>query len=195
MENILYLDDYINLYNRRKNKIIKIKPYKETLKNGHIINREKFIKIFNKKINEFKISNNIFNNKITVIINMSYTKEDKLLLQLILEELNYKDIKFIQEINYLKIDKKSLYINYNYTYYYIYYLNDFGNMEILMYENNSINRKLFLEVIDLLNKQNIYVYGKNYLEVKNVLESANFNYYYFENSEDFILKIIVNKIM
>ena len=77
MENILYLDDYINFWNKKLNKILVIKPYKNTLLNGHIIDRDKFIKRFNKIIIDNKLNKNIFNNTITIIINSSYTKEDK----------------------------------------------------------------------------------------------------------------------
>ena len=44
MNNILYLDDYINIYNLKNNKLITIKPYKNTLENGLIIDKDKFNK-------------------------------------------------------------------------------------------------------------------------------------------------------
>ena len=61
MNNVLYLDDYINFYNSKNKKIIITKPYKNTLKCGRIIDRDKFIKKFNKIILDNHLNNNLFN--------------------------------------------------------------------------------------------------------------------------------------
>ncbi len=193
MNDYLYLDDYINLYSNRVNKLIQVFPYKDTLEKGRIINREKFLKKFNKIIKEYKLNNNIFNNNIDVIINKSLSLEDKMVIKDTLELLNYKKIKFISEIEYLNIDKKKLYIIYNYTYFYLYYIDYYGNLKILMYDYN-INKDLILKIIKLLNKEKTIIYGKNYLELLNVLNKAKINYYFYEKSENYILyRIIYNR--
>ena len=95
MENILYIDDYINLYNKNINKIIVYKPYKNTLNKGRIIDREKFIKLYSKLLKEYKLNNHIFGNSIKVIINNNINKEDINLIKIVLEELNYQNIVII----------------------------------------------------------------------------------------------------
>ena len=70
MEDYLYLDDNINLYSKKNGKIYIVVPYKDTLKDGRIVNKEKFIKKFSELIKDLKINNNIFNNSISVIRNI-----------------------------------------------------------------------------------------------------------------------------
>ncbi len=192
MTDYLYLDDYINLYSKKTQQIIKIMPYKDTLLMGRIINKDKFIKKFAKVIKEYKLNNNIFNNNINVIINKNITKEDKEIIKDTLELLNYKKIKFLSEIDYLLVDKKKLYIIYNYTYFYLYYIDYYGNLKILMYDYN-INKDLILHIIKLLNKDKIIIYGKNYLELLAILKGTKLDYYFYEEGENYILyRIIYN---
>ncbi len=194
MENILYLDDYINFWNKKLNKILVIKPYKNTLLNGHIIDRDKFIKRFNKIIIDNKLNKNIFNNTITIIINSSYTKEDKRIITEIFEELNYKQIQYINELNYLTINKNNLIINYNDTYFYFYYLNNKGNIDMLMLPNNSITNAFFIEYIKLLKKNNIYLFGKSFYTITKKLNQEKINYYFYEESNNLILMLILQNM-
>ena len=194
MENILYLDDYINFWNKKLNKILVIKPYKDTLLNGHIIDRDKFIKRFSKIIIDNKLNKNIFNNAITIIINSSYTKEDKRIITDVFEELNYKNIKFINEINYLNVNKNNLIINYNDTYFYFYYQNHKGNIDMLMLLNNNITNAFITEYIKLLKKKNVYLFGKSFLDITNKLDKEKINYYYYEESVNLILNLILQNL-
>ena len=178
MENILYLDEYINLYNIDCNKIIVYKPYKNSLNKGRIINKDKFIKIYNKMLKEYNLNNKIFGSDIKVIINKNIYEEDKNILINVLENLNYKHIDFVKEDKYLKISKNDLYVVYNYTYFYIYYMDSLGNIKTVMYELND-NIKLFLSnILESYQKKNIYIYGKNYQELKNILDKEKIDYYY-----------------
>ena len=194
MENILYLDDYINFWNKKLNNILVIKPYKNTLLNSHIIDKDKFIKRFNKIIIDNKLNKNIFNNTITIIINSSYTKEDKKVLTDVFEELNYKNIKFINEINYLNVNKNNLIINYNDTYFYFYYQNYKGNIDMLMLPNNNITSVFITDYIKLLKKKNIYLFGKSFLDITSKLDKEKINYYYYEESANLILNLILQNL-
>ena len=147
MEDYLYLDDYINLYSKKNNQIMEIIPYKDTLKYGRIINKEKFIKKMITVLNDLKLNKNIFNNNITVIINKNISLSDKEIITDSLEALNYKKVKFINELDYLKLNKNKIYLVYNYHYFYLYYINFLGKTEILMYENNKINKGLILKIL------------------------------------------------
>lgn len=194
MENILYLDDYINLYNKNLNKIIISKPYKNTLKYGKIINREKFIKIFNKIKEENNLNNHILSEKISVIINSNYTVEERTLLKDVLEDLNYKNVVFINEIKLLNIDKKELFINFNETYFYFYYINDLGNVILKMYDNDELNRRLIKEMLRIINLKNIVIMGKNINELINIIKNFNYNYLYYEDSSNLLIKLFLNKL-
>ncbi len=194
MENILYLDDYINFWNKKLNKILVIKPYKDTLLNGKIIDRDKFIKRFSKIIIDNKLNKNIFNNTITIIINSSYTKEDKRLLTNVFEELNYKNIKFVNEINYLNVNKNNLILNYNDTYFYFYYQNYKGNIDMLMLPNNNITSEFITDYIKLLKMKNVYLFGKSFLDIISKLDKEKINYYYYEESANLILNLILQNL-
>lgn len=191
MENILYLDDYINLYNKKTCKLFITKPYKNTLKNGFIKDRHKFIKKFQEILKTNEITSSFFNENLIIIINNLYTSEDKLSIKEIMEELNYKNIKFIQEINYLNLSKNNIYINFNYSYFYILYTNLIGNIEINLYKNDEINKKLIIYILKHLNKKEIIVYGKNILELINILNKEKKEYYYYEESGN----LIINKLL
>ncbi len=191
---ILYLDDYINLYSKKHHKIIKIIPYKNTLKNGHIIDKEKFIKKMSKFLDEYQINKNIFNNTISIIINNSYSLIDKEVLKEVFELLYYKKINFIQEVNYLDIDKNKLFINYNNSYFYLYSINKNGNIQINIYDNNEINNFLISKIIKLYNKNKVYVFGKNYLKIIKILDENKINYYYFEDSENLFINLLIKNM-
>ena len=191
MDNIIYLDDYINLYNKKLNKIIIIKPYKDTLYNGVISNRKKFIKLYNKILDKYKLKNNFINENITIIINNLYTEENKLQIKEIMEELYYKKIYFIQETNYLIINKKRLYINYNNSYFYLIYINGDGKVKYSLYKNDYINRNLIIKILSYLNKEDIIIYGKNVLELESILNKNNINYFVYEESENMLMKLLL----
>ena len=193
MDIILYLDDFINIYIKKEDKIIRYKPYKNTIKNGRIINRIKFIKIFNKIKDNYNLNNNFLNASILIIINKNIEEEDKKVFLEVFDELNYKNIKFNQELNYLKMNKNTVYINYNYSYFYIYNVDDLGKVNINIYSLNKLNKKIVIELIRYFSKKKIYIYGKNYQELINIINKNNFNYYYFEESEDLIIKLSCSK--
>ena len=194
MENILYLDDYINLYNKKKDLLIKNIPYKGTLKYGKIIDHIKFTKKYNKILENNKLNKNILGSSILVIINDSYTKEDKRIIKEALENLNYKRVVFKNELEYFKIKKNSILINANQDYINITYLENNGKVKVFNLEYNSFFKEILIDVLKKFKNKIIYLYGKNYEELISILENLKINYYYFEESENLILsKIILDK--
>lgn len=192
MDNILYLDDYINLYNKKNNMLLIIKPYKNTLRNGIIIDRNKFIKKIRKLIKEYNLDGTFFAENISIITSKLHTKEDKILLKEIMDELNYKIVNFVQETDYIKLNKETIYINYNKSYFYILYLNEFGNSEINLYKNDHINNKLISNILGELNPKNIILYGKNIKELENILKKEKIEYYFYEDSDNLLIKILLH---
>ena len=191
MDNILYLDDYINLYNKKNNKIIKVKPYDETISFGKIIDREKFIKNYETLLINNKLNKNILGSNITVIINGLYSKEDKKIIKEVLEELNYRHIKIINEKNILKLAKKKVIINVNYNFIIIYYLNIYGNVNLICLPYNNLIKKILKEIMVLFKDKKIYLIGQNYAEFIKYL--VNDNYYAYVNSKDYLITKIIEK--
>ena len=188
---ILYLDDYINFYNKNTLEITKIISYKDTLRNGIIINKTKFIKKMIKELNKIGIKNSIFTSSIKVIINNYYTCEDKELIKLVMEELNYKKVEFIHENNYLELNKNNVYLNCNYSYFYILYVDSYGDTKINMYKNDILNKSIFINLIDYFNNKNIILYGKNIKEFISVLDKYNIEYYVYEEKDNLIMKKVL----
>ena len=188
MNNILYLDDYINLYSN--DKLIVFKPYKHTLINGKICNNDKFIKSFNKLLEINNIKNRFFSEKIYIIINNNYNDVDKNNIKEIMNSLNYQKVYFINELDYLDINKNKLLINYNYSYFYIIYTNDYGDTCVNLYKLDNINKDLIINVINTANKKEIIIYGKNYKELETILNRENKDYYVYEYAENLLVKIL-----
>lgn len=189
MDNILYLDDFINYYSNKLNKIVSIKPYKNTLDKGRIINRKKFITCFLKLKEKYDLNNNLFTEKLIIIVNSNLKVEDKLLIKDIMEELNYKNVLFINELEIIKIDIKSLFINFNFSYFNLYFIKEDGKAKLNIYENDFINRNMLLDIIKLLNKNKIIISGKNYKEIINMLKDTNYEYYYFEDNNNIFIDL------
>ena len=190
--NILYLDDYINLYIDKKKQIYIIKPYKDTLKYGVIINKNKFINKMKKELLNIGLINNIFKNNITIIINNFYKDIDKEIIKEVLEELNFKAISFVQESKILNNCKKNILINCNYSYFYVLYTDFLGNLKINVYNNDLINKELIVNIFNFFSKKEIYLYGKNVQEFTNILDSKNKDYFIYEGKDNLIIKKIIN---
>ena len=192
MDNILYLDDFINLYSKKNHALIILKPYRNTLRNGMIIDRNKFIKKFQKIIDEYNLGSTFFNENIFIVINNLHTYEDKIFLKDIMEELNYKNIKFIQETEYLKLNKDNIYINYNNSYFYILYINELGKIEVNLYKKDDINNGVIKYIIKSLNAKNIILYGKNIKELENILKKEKIDYYFYDDSDNLLIKFLLH---
>jgi len=190
MKNILYIDDYINLYSNKLNKIINYKPYKKTLWLGRIIDKNKFIKSFLKLKEQNAISNNILSEDLIIIISSIIKEEDKNLFKEIMEELNYKKVYFINELDLIKLTKDYIFINFNYTYFYIYYIQEDGKVNLNIYNKNEINTKIILNIIKLFNKK-IIITGKNYQELLNILKNTDLNYYFYEENNNLFINLLL----
>ena len=194
MENILYLDSHINIYVKKLDKILNIKPYKNTLSNGIIIDSKKFIKILKTVQSENKLNNSFINESIIIINNSFFTKDYKEYIKQLMEEINYKNCKFIHEIKLINLNKNTIFINYNETYFYINYINKEGKIKTKLYEKDLINKNIILNILKIIDKKNIIISGKKCQELVNILKKTNYNYYYFEDSKNTFIELLKNKM-
>ena len=118
MYNIIYLNDHINYYESKNNKIIKHKPLNDTLKNGLIIDIKKFIKSFKKLLIENNIKPGLFYDKLIIITPPNFSSAYKYLYKEIFNNLNYKIIVFKNEISFYKIAKDYINISSGENYFY-----------------------------------------------------------------------------
>lgn len=181
MYNIIYLNDHINYYESKNNKIIKHKPLNDTLKNGLIIDIKKFIKSFKKLLTENNIKPGLFYDKLIIITPPNFSSAYKYLYKEIFNNLNYKIIVFKNEISFYKIAKD--YINISSGDNYFYYTKTInGKTKSFLYDMSD------LKILDYNNKNNIYfIYGTNYKKISDCLEKYDLNYYIFENKENYFI--------
>ena len=93
-----FSDQYIYFYNCTNKKIIieNIKKAK-VIKNGKIIDVEKFLSILEEKITNNKLSSMLIKTKIYILIPSFYNQTDYFLLTYIFKNLNYYNFEFIEE--------------------------------------------------------------------------------------------------
>ena len=72
------------------------------------------------------------------------------------------------------------------------YLNKYGNTELNLYKKDFINLNNLKNIIDILKITEIYLYGKNYNEIKNILNREKINYYYFDDGDNLIIKMLID---
>ena len=146
MYNIIYLNDHINYYESKNNKIIKHKPLNDTLKNGLIIDIKKFIKSFKKLLIENNIKPGLFYDKLIIITTPNFSSAYKYLYKEIFNNLNYKIIVFKNEISFYKIAKDYINISSGENYFYYTktingktksFLYDMSDLKILNFKNFS----------------------------------------------------------
>lgn len=126
LKHICYINDnYIDLKTNTTYHITS-----ESIKNGNIVNREKFIADYKKLIKK----PSVFSKSIKILLNKEILESDILYYSSIFEELNYSKIDLISTSNYLENDTlisngdsyilyhNNLYININKS-----YLNNFIN--------------------------------------------------------------------
>ena len=190
-KNILYLvDNYIYLYNKKRDNLYTYKLDKNILKNGIIADIKKFIKSYNTFLSEQNLNNNLFGDSICVIHNPEYTKADIDVLKNILENLSYSNITFINEIKLYKLNTKNAYINYNDEYLILTYIDSYKQKKVLLFCNLlSIN-----EITSLINKRvkkkDILVFGRSKNIDMLINRIKNNKCYHFNNDETYLLDML-----
>lgn len=191
MNNIVYLDDFINIYSK-KNKRIIVEESSDILKKGKIINTRKFIEKFEaiKKSNKL---NTLVKDNIYIITNNSYDEAYLNSLKQIFENLNYNKINYIKEEDLLNVNNKSIFINTSLNYFELLYY--YGKELICDYfDLNELNLKILITIINFLNLKEIYLFGKNKNIVKSELINNQIKYYEYSSSENLYIKICLQEM-
>lgn len=191
MNNIVYLDDFINIYSK-KNKRIIVEESSDILKKGKIINTRKFIEKFEtiKKSNKL---NTLVKDNIYIIINNSYDEAYLNSLKQIFENLNYNKINYIKEEDLINVNNKSIFINTSLNYFELLYY--YGKELICDYfDLNELNLKILITIINFLNLNEIYLFGKNKNIVKSELINNQIKYYEYSSSENLYIKICLQEM-
>lgn len=193
--NIVYIDDYINFYSDRLDNILKIIPYKDSIVNGQIIDKEKFIKKLKQVLGKAKLNNNLIGENIMVLTNGLTNVLNKETITEVFHELNYRKVDICNLKSILKIDANTIFVEANKTYYLFYYLDNIGKVKTICLKND-IFLKSFIEIIlKELKKKKIIIVGKETMNALNYFKAAK-NYYYFENFYNFFIEnFLSNKKM
>ena len=181
MYNILYLNDYINYYDKKENKLIKILPYSKTLEKGLIIDIKKFTKSFKKMLKDNKIKQGLFNDKLLIITPPNFNNAYKYLYKQIFTNLNYNIVVFKSEISFYDLSKKNINLNISKDYFYI-------TKTILNKTESECYNIKDLELLLKDKTKNYYLYGLYKKEIIDLFEKNKINYYIFEGNENFFIK-------
>lgn len=192
-KNILYItDNKLYLYNYKKEDTIKYKIGNNIINLGRIASPDRFIKAYEKLINENHLNNNIFGETIKIIINSSNNASDIVLLKNIFASFNYRHIYIENETKYYKLNNNNAYLNVFDNYINLTFQNEYKKTESFIIPNN-----LFLNTDDLMkfikyriNDREVYLLGVgdtlNY-----IFENFENNYgnktYIFSNNEVYLI--------
>lgn len=185
-------DDYLYLKAKKHKSIIKQKLALNTVYGGKIYNIKKFMKTFEKLLNEYHLNNSLFGETIKVVVASNYTPADITFLKNIINSFNYRKIIIEKELKYYKLNNNIAYINVFDDYFNITYLDEYKKINNIYMETQS-----FLKTDDILqylsyilNQKEVYLLGSGELikEIFSKLEDKfNIKTYIFSNYETHII--------
>ena len=152
--NILHItDDYLYLKAKKHKNIIKQKLALNTVYGGKIYNIKKFMKIFEKLLNENHLNNSLFGETIKIIVSSNYTPADITFLKNIMTCFNYRKIVIEKELNYYKLNDKNTYINIFDNYFNVTFLDEYKKINNIYMETKSFyNNEDILNYINYITK-------------------------------------------
>lgn len=191
-KNVLYLvDDYLLLYSKNNQQILKYKVGNKALKNGKIANVKNFLTSYKKFIKENNLNNNIFGDTLYIIVNPSYTKVDIDVLTNVFKSLNYRKVFIINEMKLYNLNVNNAYINYNNSYTIISYMDIYKVKHSFILENEFFNQENIISILkNNFKKRSVYFFGlnKNIESVIERLELSSHNIgYHFANDENYLI--------
>ncbi len=152
--NILHItDDFLYLKAKKHKSIIKQKLALNTVYGGKIYNIKKFMKTFEKLLNENHLNNSLFGETIKIIVSSNYTPADITFLKNIMTCFNYRKIVIEKELNYYKLNEKNTYINIFDNYFNVTFLDEYKKINNIYMETKSFyNNEDILNYINYITK-------------------------------------------
>ena len=191
--NILHItDDYLYLKAKKHKNIIKQKLALNTVYGGKIYNIKKFMKIFEKLLNENHLNNSLFGETIKIIVSSNYTPADITFLKNVMACFNYRKIVIEKELNYYKLNDKNTYINIFDNYFNITFLDEYKKINNIYMETKSFyNNDDILNYISYITKdKEVCLLGSGDLlkeTFANLENKFNKKTYIFSNHETLII--------
>lgn len=191
--NILHItDDYLYLKAKKHKNIIKQKLALNTVYGGKIYNIKKFMKTFEKLLNENHLNNSLFGETIKIIVSSNYTPADITFLKNIMTCFNYRKIVIEKELNYYKLNEKNTYINIFDNYFNVTFLDEYKKINNIYMETKSFyNNEDILNYINYITKdKEVCLLGSGDLlkeTFANLENKFNKKTYIFSNHETLII--------
>lgn len=191
--NILHItDDYLYLKAKKHKNIIKQKLALNTVYGGKIYNIKKFMKIFEKLLNENHLNNSLFGETIKIIVSSNYTPADITFLKNVMTCFNYRKIVIEKELNYYKLNDKNTYINIFDNYFNVTFLDEYKKINNIYVETKSFyNNDDILNYISYITKdKEVCLLGSGDLlkeTFANLENKFNKKTYIFSNHETLII--------
>lgn len=192
-QNILYLgDNTIYLKSNKNNKIIKYKTSKGVLVNGKIGNTKGFLKSYELLLQENKLNNKLFGEKIKIIVGPVYNGLDINILKNVFAYFNYRKIMVDNETKYYKLNGNNAYLNVFDNYCYLTYMNEYKKIISINILNNMFfnEQDLCAYIKYQIKDRELYLLGVGE-RLNNIFNTFEEKYgnktYVFSNSEDYLI--------
>lgn len=167
---------------------------KEAVENNKVINSSFFIKKFSFIIDKLKLNHNLFSNNINIIIDNTYTYEDKRIITNILKDQSFNKINFINISNIIDNNQHSITIELNNQNFKIYYNNITYIGQIYFDNYLSIIDSYLKELIKEININEIYIYGSSQ-DIKKLITFIEKKYhiyaYFYANPSNYPLSLLI----
>ena len=194
--NIIYLIGNNCFYNNGKKNYSFIMS-NGSLKNGKVADKNLFFKDIQYYFKKSKLIGILFSKPLKCIVNSLYNQVDIDILKDILEQLNFKNIIIVKEIELLDF-KKTDYLCLCNEYYILYYKNKYKQKKFKLIPRNYFpsykELTSFINVILGNSKRNLFLYGVNISEdvFQKIYKNIKNPVFLLCNSEQYIINISSN---
>ena len=191
-KNILYfVDDYIIFYSKNNHQKYKYKISNKALKHGKIANTKLFISNYRKFLKINNLNNNLFGDKIYIIVNPSYTKVDIEVLTSIFNSLNYRKVIIVSELKVTKLNNSNAYLNYNNNYAILSYIDYYREKHAILIDKELMFKNNLVKILkEKVPKKNIFCFGLN-PEIADFIDSIScsprLNAFHFSNDDTYLI--------
>ncbi len=162
---IQFIQDGLIVYS--KNKLLKF--LLSSVNNYKIIDKQLFIEEFSTIMEENNINNQILTDNINIIIDDTYSNNDKDNLNQIFKDLSFNQINIINLVNIFNIDNHELLLDISHNIIKIYYNNQTLSINIFFNKYKQILMMYLKDIIKDENIKTIKVFG-NYKELDSLIK-------------------------